>query len=405
MMKPIRLFLEQHAKKVWRKWYSLPLLLLFPLVMIGLLAMIAVTFLTQEDEEAIQVGLVDQDESEETQMVSELLSETGELGSLLEITPMSEEEAEEKIKKDDITSYIIFPEEFTDDLYRGHATTIPLIGNPKQPTNSYIVKELIDSVSRHIRAAQANILTMNKYAKDLPVTDENRDQFLFKQFKDLLLQTLSRDQMLHEKEVANQATETPAHYYMLAGWFVIVTIWLLGFYSFFTDERDDHMQQRMRLYGVRDIQRIGAKIVSTFVMSGLFAAGGLWLFQIFGVFEFYPEDIGRIFSLMGLYSLAFLVTLALIETIAHGAKIQLLVQSVFTFLVLLLSGAIIPVLYYPASIQSLLPYSFSTQAFHWVREVVLNDRFYAEMLPIGMITLISCLVLLVASWVKERIRA
>src|SRR5699024_10079415 len=144
-------------------------------------------------------------------------------------------------------------------------------------------------------AAQANILTMNKYAKDLPVTDENRDQFLFKQFKDLLLQTLSRDQMLHEKEVANQATETPAHYYMLAGWFVIVTIWLLGFYSFFTDERDDRMQQRMRLYGVRDIQRIGAKIISTFVLSGLFAAGGLWLFQVFGVFEFYPEDIGRIF--------------------------------------------------------------------------------------------------------------
>src|SRR5699024_7265650 len=102
MMKPIRLFIEQHAKKVWRKWYSLPLLLLFPLIIIGLLAMIAASFLTQEEEEAIQIGLVDLDESEETQMVNELLSDTEELGSLLEITPMSEEEAEEKIKKDEI---------------------------------------------------------------------------------------------------------------------------------------------------------------------------------------------------------------------------------------------------------------------------------------------------------------
>lgn len=404
MMKPIRLFLEQHVKKVWRKWYALPLLLLFPLIMIGLLAMIAVTFLSQEDEEAIQIGLVDQDESEETQMVSELLSETGELGALMEITPMSEEEAEGKIKNDDITSYIVFPDGFTNDLYNGHATTLSLIGNPKQPTNSYIVKELIDSVSRHIRAAQANILTINKYAKDLPMTDDRRNQFVFQQFKEFLLQTMSRDQMLHEKEVANQATETPAHYYMLAAWFVIVTIWLLGFYSFFTDEQIARMRQRMRLYGVRDIQRLAAKIASAFIMSGLFAAGVLWLFQILDIFEFYLEDVGRIFSLMSLYSLSFLAGLALIETIIQGPKMQLLVQSGFTFLVLLLSGAIIPVLYFPAYIQSLLPHSFSTQAFHWLQEVVLNDRFYAEMLPIGMIAAISCFVLLIASWVKERVQ-
>lgn len=403
-MKPIHLFLEQHVKKAGRKWYALPLLLLFPVLIIGLLALVAVTFLDQEDEEAIKIGLVDQDESEETEMVSDLLSDTEELGSLLEITPMSEEEAEENIKNNELVSYIVFPEGFTNDLYNGNATEISLIGNPNQPTNSYIVKELIDSVSRHIRAAQANILTMNKYAKDLPMTDGQRNQFVFGQFKDFLLHTMSRDQMVKEHEVTNQATEAPVYYFMLGGWFVVVTIWLLGFYAFFTDERTSGMKQRMRLYGVRDIQLIGAKIISTFMLAGVFTAALLWLFQIIDIVELYVEDVGRIISLMSMYSFSFLACLALIETIVHAPKIKLLVQCCFTFIVLLLSGAIIPVLYYPSYIQQLLPYSFSTQAFHWVKEVVLNDRFFAEMLPLGVMMFVSLATLLAVSWLKERVR-
>lgn len=403
-MKPIHLFLEQHVKKAGRKWYALPLLLLFPVLIIGLLALVAVTFLDQEDEEAIKIGLVDQDESEETEMVSDLLSDTEELGSLLEITPMSEEEAEENIKNDELVSYIVFPEGFTNDLYNGNATEISLIGNPNQPTNSYIVKELIDSVSRHIRAAQANILTMNKYAKDLPMTDGQRNQFVFGQFKDFLLHTMSRDQMVKEHEVTNQATEAPVYYFMFGGWFVIVTIWLLGFYAFFTDERTSGMKQRMRLYGVRDIQLICAKIISTFMLAGVFTAALLWLFQIVDIVELYMEDVGRIISLMSMYSFSFLACLALIETIVHAPKIKLLVQCCFTFIVLLLSGAIIPVLYYPSYIQQLLPYSFSTQTFHWVKEVVLNDRFFAEMLPLGVIMFVSLTTLLAVSWLKERVR-
>lgn len=403
-MKPIHLFLEQHVKKAGRKWYALPLLLLFPVLIIGLLALVAVTFLNQEDEEAIKIGLVDQDESEETEMVSDLLSDTEELGSLLEITPMSEEEAEENIKNNELVSYIVFPEGFTNDLYNGNATEISLIGNPNQPTNSYIVKELIDSVSRHIRAAQANILTMNKYAKDLPMTDGQRNQFVFGQFKDFLLHTMSRDQMVKEHEVTNQATEAPVYYFMLGGWFVVVTIWLLGFYAFFTDERTSGMKQRMRLYGVRDIQLICAKIISTFMLAGVFTAALLWLFQIIDIVELYVEDVGRIISLMSMYNFSFLACLALIETIVHAPKIKLLVQCCFTFIVLLLSGAIIPVLYYPSYIQQLLPYSFSTQAFHWVKEVVLNDRFFAEMLPLGVMMFVSLATLLAVSWLKERVR-
>ncbi|HLR54781.1 MAG TPA: ABC transporter permease [Pseudogracilibacillus sp.] len=403
-MKPIHLFLEQHVKKAGRKWYALPLLLLFPVLIIGLLALVAVTFLNQEDEEAIKIGLVDQDESEETEMVSDLLSDTEELGSLLEITPMSEEEAEENIKNNELVSYIVFPEGFTNDLYNGNATEISLIGNPNQPTNSYIVKELIDSVSRHIRAAQANILTMNKYAKDLPMTDGQRNQFVFGQFKDFLLYTMSRDQMVKEHEVTNQATEAPVYYFMLGGWFVVVTIWLLGFYTFFTDERTSGMKQRMRLYGVRDIQLICAKIISTFMLAGVFTAALLWLFQIIDIVELYVEDVGRIISLMSMYNFSFLACLALIETIVHAPKIKLLVQCCFTFIVLLLSGAIIPVLYYPSYIQQLLPYSFSTQAFHWVKEVVLNDRFFAEMLPLGVMMFVSLATLLAVSWLKERVR-
>ncbi|MGY0693125.1 ABC transporter permease [Virgibacillus sp. FSP13] len=397
------LFMKHDFKILRRKWPSLPLLLLFPIVVITLCAIMIASFIDQDERDPIQIGLVDLDQSKETQLVVKLIEESSQLGNYISINALSEEKANNDLEQNNLSAYITFPKEFTEHLYQGKSVTLHITGNPNKPTESFVIKELLDSVSRHIRAAQANILTINFFAKQLPMGTDERNDMLFDQFTSFVLYTIGKDKMLDEETVTNQATNTPFHYYALASWFIIITIWLIAFYSFLT--RDDHIRikQRMRLYGVSALQQLLAKIITTLAITAFCAVFALYAFQLFTDITLYKEDYVRIAIITLLYSFIFLEGLALIETIIQTQKLRLLVQSLFTGFTLLISGAIIPSLYFPAYLQAYLPYSFSNQAFHWLQEIVLNERFYADYLPLSLLTLAGFFLLTGVSLWKERV--
>src|SRR5699024_3111738 len=95
--------------------------------------------------------------------------------------------------------------------------------------------------------------------------------------------------------------------------------------------------------------------------------------------------------------------LAILEQIIRSPKVRLLGQSVFTLGIILLSGAIIPTLYFPMVIQRGLTYLFSYQAFYWFQEVLLQQRFYVDYIPLIGISIVGLFVLIAISVWKERI--
>lgn len=400
-IKPIILFMKQNGKKLRRKWLTLPLLLLFPIIIIGLATTIAVTFIDQEEQKPIQVGLVDQDKSKETQLIVKLIEESAQLGSYINIHALSKAEAKKNLQANQLSGYITLPEKFTSDLYNGHSVTLPITGNPAKRTDSYLIKELLDSVSRHIRAAQANILTINYYAKQLPMDIDERNDMLFEQFTNFMMYTIGKDKIVKEETITNKVTNSPTNYYVLAGWFIIVTIWLITFYSFFTNNTSNRMNQRMRLYGVIELQGLLAKIITTLLLTMITAGISLLLLQHSLDLIFYQEDYRRIAIITFLYSMTFLEGAATIETLNCSQKLRLLIQSIFTLVVLLLAGAIIPTLYFPMYVQSFLPYIFSSQAFTWLQEIIMNERLYADYLPLTLMASSGLLILIAISLAKE----
>ncbi|WP_099158714.1 ABC transporter permease [Virgibacillus ndiopensis] len=401
-IKHLFLFIRNDCKKLQRKWLSLPLLLLFPIIIVALTAVIVISFFSPDKEEPIQVGLVDLDQSEETKLVVELIEESSQLGSFIHISNLSKKDAAEKIK-DKLSAYITFPKGFTKDLYHGESVTLQITGNPNKQTEGYLIKELLDSVARHIRGAQANILTINYFAKQLPIDKETRNKLVFDQFTSFFLYTIGKDKIIDEEEVANKATSSPVHYYGLASWFVIITIWLFAFHSFLTRDDETRMKYRMRLYGVTAIQQILAKAITTLITTLLFSTFAFFALQNIVEITLYTENYLRIAFITLLYSWIFLESIAIIEVLFNGQKLRLLIQTIFTGFVLLLSGAIIPTLYFPIYIQKLLPYSFGNQAYHWLQEIVLNARFYVDYLPLTLIALSGLFVLLGISIWKERV--
>lgn len=397
------LFLRNNVKQLQRKWPSLPLLFLFPIIIVGLTAFILLSLFIPEENEPIQVGLIDQDQSKETTMVVKLIEESSELNDFIQIVVMSPTKAKQSLKNNDLSAYIVFPDGFTKNLYSGTSVNLEVIANPNKRVESYLVNQLIESVARHIKTAQANILTINYYAKKLDMDDETRNDFLFKQFTDAVFYTLGKDKIVDEEELNNNVTSSPLHYYGLGGLFIILSIWLLAFYSILTREEEIRMKSRMRLYSVMDMHQLLAKIIVSWIASIVFTVIiFIMFFMIFDI-NLFISDYGKIAIITSMYGFVFLLGLAIIEAILQAPKVRLFVQTIYTGILLLLSGTVVPTIYFPFYVQDVLPYNFGYQAFHLLQEIILNNRVYVDYLPLILYLLVGVFFFIgVTTW-KERV--
>src|SRR5699024_12600814 len=88
-LKHISLFMKNNGKHLWRKWYTLPLLLLFPIILFASLIFILTAYFSPDEAHTIQVGLVDLDQSEDTQLVVQLIEDYSQLGTFIQIETMT----------------------------------------------------------------------------------------------------------------------------------------------------------------------------------------------------------------------------------------------------------------------------------------------------------------------------
>ncbi|APC48075.1 ABC transporter permease [Virgibacillus halodenitrificans] len=398
----IILFFTNNVRYLKRKWLSLPLLLLLPIIIIGLVITITISFFSPSETTPIQVGLVDMEQSKETQLVVDLIEESSQLGSFIQLKGMKEQTAEASLQSNDLTAYIVFPSNFTTDLYKGNSVTIPIIGNPQKPIESHMVKQLIESITRHIRASQANILTINQYAKNMNIADTTRNDLVFEQFKEFLFYTIGKDKIISEEKISNQTTSAPLHYYGLGSWFIIFTLWMLGMYSLLGKEEPPLLKTRMSLYGVSEMQQLIAKIMVTGLFSTFLAGILFFILNYLLNWSIPTENVVRITLICFLYGIIFLVLMAFVEIIISSAKLRLLIQAGLTGFMLLISGALIPTIYFPLILQDILQYSPSTEAFYWLQQIVLEQRLFADYLPLFLLMSAVILTLIGVAQIKER---
>lgn len=396
--------MHQYSKQLKKKWGSLLLLFLFlfPIVLIGLVLTLVAGLLLPKEDAPIRVALVDEDETKETLMFSGLLEETASDNQFIQIISIKKDIADKLMKQNEISAYFSFPEGFTTDLYEGESVTIPIVGNPLRSTESYLVKELVESLTRYIGTAQANILTIHDYAKKTAMPKEMRQDMMFQQFMDFVLFTLGKDKLLDEEVITNVATSSPTHYYILSGWFIAFSVWLFAIYNYLGKEEDYSMLIRMKLFGVNAMHRIVAKIL---VSLGYILVIAIIVFLItvkFVDFELYAIDYLRISFFAFFYALLFLIGIALIDFWVTLPKVVLLLQSLYTFILIFTSGAIIPTLYFPQVFQETIPYFFSYESLNWMIDIVLEGRNYADFTTLIVYSALGILILWLSFVVKER---
>ncbi|MBB4824387.1 ABC-2 type transport system permease protein [Sporosarcina luteola] len=371
-------FMNEHVKKLRKKWGTLLLLFLFPLILISMVLLIVAGLLIPDEKEPIRIAVVDEDQTEESRLITKLLVETANGEGFIQMIGVSKDDAEQYMKKGELSTYFSLPPKFTEMLYEGDSVVLPIVGNPSRPVDSYLTKELIDSLARYIAGAQANILTINDYAKETPMTKEERMEMMFAQFMDFTLFTLGKDKLIDEEILANAATSSPVNYYIVSAWFIALTIWIGVIYNLLGIEEQPSMAMRLKLLGVTSYQRMFARLVVA--VSGVVGLAMLLFIGFIGYadMDFYIIDMLRVLLFTSLYVLTTASLFALIDVWFPSRKAALFLQCAAALLIVFSSGAIVPTLYFPQTMQPLLPYLFSYSDLKWVMDIVLEGRNYAD---------------------------
>src|SRR5690625_6781355 len=73
-------------------------------------------------------------------------------------------------------------------------------------------------------------------------------------------------------------------------------LWTLIFFHILYQDKSQRMKNRMRLYGVTQLQQILAKSVVTLFITGILSVGSFMILQKILAFDLIGEDYRRIFS-------------------------------------------------------------------------------------------------------------
>lgn len=395
-------FLLHERTHLKKKWKSLLLLFTIPLVLISCLTILVVSFFTVKEQHPLQLVLVDEYPSKESQMMAQLLILTIADNDHLAIKQLDKEAAFTALNNNEVTTIVEFPSHFTDDLMSGRAVQLIVTENASKRIDSYLIRELLNSLALYIESAQANILTLYDYARQTNMSEAEYDQFRFEQFMNFTMDTLGKGNLLWKSEIQNIVTDTPLNYYVIAALYSLLIVWLVGFYILLRKEESEGIHLRYMLYNVTQLERMSARAIWSFVFAicsfflCFFTISQLLKLELVGI------DYLRIALFAAFLSATLLVLLMLVDLLIPSLRIKIVAMSVFTLICILISGALIPAIYFPAYIRDLLPYNFLYVAFEWILDIAILERNYAEYeLMLGTFLFSSLLLLCISIW-KER---
>lgn len=401
IMKHIFVFIANDISRLKRKWLTLPLILVSPIIFIGLIIWMLSLLLSFDEADKMSVGIVNLDDSDETAMIVSALAGSAELADGLEITEVSESDAKQMIENNTLVSYIIFPGKFTEKMMQGESSELIVVGNPDMQLESYVISSVIDTVVRHIRNSQANILTINHYAREFGMNDEARQDLIFEAFVSQFIQVFSSDTLMNEHQ-KTQNISAGNMYFIVNGLFIIMTVWVYILYIALMRDAGSNLEERMRVFGVTYLAQGLAKVLSIgtiiTIASALFTYGVLML----GGIDLEIENLLRLLILIAAHIFTTVMIMIIIDWIFPSFKISMVLELIVLLGIILFAGSIIPKIYFPLYMDTVFDYTYSYQALSWMEEIVLNGRFTME-IDIIIVTLsAAAILLLILSVLKER---
>ncbi|WP_338838551.1 ABC transporter permease [Kurthia gibsonii] len=357
----------------------------YVLALIGLILAALLWFNTHQQKETIlQLGIVDQDQTTETNMILQAVGKGEEFSNQFKLKPFTNEEAKQALENHKIDGYIVLKEGMTKAFYKNGELPIHVYTYDETSVQSIVIQQLADSVYSRLMLAESGILTFAEFQKK--ATDEEFVSMMIR----LLVTGLDRQGAFEVEEVKTYQLST---YVLVSAYFLSILIIYWTVSTLLHMNTSQALQQRLRLYPFVQERLI--------LSRGLFATTVTVLFSIimticivpFTAFEAY-NSLYLITTLLSyILSIFFLFTLCEWVRFSIGKWLILLYLLVF-------SGAVIPTLY---TQQWHMKENLFAQVFQRILDLLhenyITDFTFVFYIQISSIVLIWCVVLV---WRKYR---
>ncbi|MCJ0952641.1 ABC transporter permease [Mammaliicoccus sciuri] len=358
-MSTIKLFNIYHSFLI-KKWYLIAYILLLFLAVLAV--MIGVNQVNEKDQ-AFTIGIVDKDQSKETKLILNAIGDGQSLGNDLSIKHYNEEKARQLLSKKKIDGYFVFKDGMTKAFYKNGELPIVVNTYDKQSVESIIILQLTDSVYSRLMLSMGGAMS---YTSLYPSASENE---LLTMMTDMLFTGLNRSGSFDDEPIKVFDTFS---YYTISTYFVSIFFFFFSIFSILKMNQKDALKERLSMYHFSYEKLTIVRSVFSLFYTTLWSILGLWVIIHFLKPEFEMYNIGQL-SLDIAYYLVMIFLVFLFIDIAFRNILNYLFKVLLTLVILLLSGAVIPIIYLKslsAGMIEALPFSI---VFNQLVELLLNN--------------------------------
>lgn len=358
-MSTIKLFNIYHSFLI-KKWYLIAYILLLLLAVLAV--MIGVNQVNEKDQ-AFTIGIVDKDQSKETKLILNAIGDGQSLGNDLSIKHYNEEKARQLLSKKKIDGYFVFKDGMTKAFYKNGELPIVVNTYDKQSVESIIILQLTDSVYSRLMLSMGGAMS---YTSLYPSASENE---LLTMMTDMLFTGLNRSGSFDDEPIKVFDTFS---YYTISTYFVSIFFFFFSIFSILKMNQKDALKERLTMYHFSYEKLTIVRGVFSLFYTTLWSILGLWVIIHFLKPEFEMYNIGQL-SLDIAYYLIMIFLVFLFIDIAFRSMLNYLFKVLLTLAIILLSGAVIPIIYLKslsAGLIEALPFSI---VFNQLVEMLLNN--------------------------------
>ena len=348
-MQQFKLFTVHLLKQGKKKWLTLFLLLLFPFFILFAFYITLLNLLPQEQDSPTFFAVVNNDHSEETKMLTRLLTSNQLLEGQFHFDDLSEDIAQTDLTENLIAGYLVIPTGFTEAMYNGKSMELLVVGNDKQLAQATQLYTITEVVSRYLNEAQAYLLYLNEQIQHLDWSSSKKEHYLMEQFMSTALFILNKEVTMDEQVTTNQQATSPVLYFLMNGLLVLLFIWGWMIYHFFTISFQQPIHQRLRLLNVQSLTIDYAHLLAVLLIVLPLQVGLLGISSLFFDSIIF-EDLRRLFYLFTLAFMNWILLLKIIERLLPSQSLQMYSHLLVLFILLAMSGAFLPPHYLPEGV-------------------------------------------------------
>ncbi|QTN11296.1 ABC transporter permease [Mammaliicoccus vitulinus] len=381
-MSTIKLFNIYHSFLI-KKWYLIAYILLLFIAVLGII--IGVNQMNQ-DEDNFTIGIVDKDHSTETKLILNAIGDGQSLGNDLLINHYNEKRASELLKSKKIDGYFLFKDGMTKAFYKNGELPIVVNTYDAQSVESIIILQLTDSVYSRLMLSMGGAMS---YASLYPNATENE---LLTMMTDMLFTGLNRGASFDEHAIKVFDTTS---YYTISIYFVSIFFFFFSIFSILKMNQKDALKERLSMFHFSYEKLTIVRGLFSLLYTMLWSALGLWMILKYLKPEFEMYNLPALLVCLSYY-LFFLTSIFVLIDITFRTAINYILKILLTLVILLFSGAVIPIIYLKGLSGGLiegLPFSI---VYNQLIELLLNN-YIIDTHPMFYWNIVIIVVLLIAS--------